>query len=248
MKFSIIEQDRKQKTEKLASLLIWGIALFGAVICTPISIWLSSDVIFSDTALPQIWDVVLAISQFAFYWAAFSFLIYLCAEYGLENNRGLLKSYALCVAVRYPLSLLVGCLMLGWSDFGGNILTTIFNMVFDCLQLLIVIWIITKWFGKKKLKNGAEISDRFFNFKLPTQRALFFATLLSCVIRIITRIIYDLFIGEAQGLIDLIGIIVFYLFDVLIFFIAYLLALMLVGRLRLNDQLAKEKFESDTVL
>jgi histidyl-tRNA synthetase len=93
MKFSIIEQDRKQKTEKLAILLIWGIALFGAVVCTPISIWLSSDVIFSDTALPQVWDVVLAISQFAFYWAAFSFLIYLSAEYGLINNRKLLSGF-----------------------------------------------------------------------------------------------------------------------------------------------------------
>ena len=61
---------------------------------------------------------------------------------------------------------------------------------------------------------------KFFDFKLPAQKTLFWAILLPCAIRILSRIIYDIFQGAPQGIVDLVGMIVFYLFDVLIFFIA----------------------------
>ncbi len=248
MKFSIIEQDRLQKTEKLATLFLWGLSLFCALVCTPISIWSASDVLIKRSIFPQLWDFVQSVLQFAFYWGAFSFLIYLSAEYGLHNNRKFIRTYVLCASARYLLSLLVGFLMGGWSSIFENLLYMLLDIALDCLQLLIVVWMISKWIGKERLKRGAEISDRFFNFKLPTQKALFFAVLLPNAIRILSRIRYDIFIGAPQGLFDLIGIIVFYLFDILIFFIAYLLALMLVGRLRLNDKIAKEEFKSKTIL
>ena len=201
-----------------------------------------------NSIFPQIWDLLQSLLQFSFYWVAFSLLIYLCAEHGLSNNRTLLRSYVLCVSARYLLSLLIGFFMNGWNDILENLLYMLLDVAFDSLQLLIVVWMISKWIGKDKLKKGAEISSKFFDFKLPTQKTLFWAILLPCTIRILSRIRYDIFYGAPQGIVDLIGMTIFYLFDILIFFIAYLLAMMFIGRLRLNDQIAKEAFRSKTIL
>ncbi|MBR7098826.1 MAG: hypothetical protein IKC59_05360, partial [Clostridia bacterium] len=122
MRLSAREDERKRKTERFGGFCLLALALFYALICTPVYILSSTNITLSETVFPLVWDFVQDAVQFLYYWTAFAFVFYFAVQFSLGHAKKIVFTYAACSFGRYFLSLFVGYLMLagtsGWSSLG----------------------------------------------------------------------------------------------------------------------------------
>jgi len=77
MNLSSFDQGRKAALIRQMAIVVFGIVLFYAAICTPVNIWINSDILIAETLFPTVWDFVIELVNYAFYWSAFSYLLYI---------------------------------------------------------------------------------------------------------------------------------------------------------------------------
>ena len=247
MEQSVWTEERRRKTTRTGMWFIAAIALFYAAVCTPVYLWSSSDVLIVDTVFPVIWDVVQQLVRYLFYWTAFAFVIYLAARYTLKACKAYLIRYVVIVAVRYAVSLGISSAMLagsaGWDSLWSDLLYMLLDIVFDCAQMALVVLVIHLVIERNR-KPGAEqtiLLPRLFDFSNPILRTALLAVALPSAITLLSRMYYDIFFfGGAQNLVDLLVMIFSYLMDVVSVLIGYMAAFLIISKLNLKDEEARQ--------
>ena len=245
----------------LHRLLIWlgAITAFYAVVCTPIFSWATSDVLIQRSVFPLIWDTVMSVCNYLYFWMALSALLYAIARFGFSQCYSVFGTVIAISFVRYFLFYFAGCVVAGFPSindfFEYEFLEIMLNFFADVLLMAIAVAIAYAVF-QKKLANNPLINDRFAGLSkvLPADRlfdlqnAIGKATLLVAVIpsafRMISRIIYDLAYGAPTGLADLLWIITGYLLDILSVLIGYVVMLLLINRFYLLEIKERETVDS----
>ena len=245
MRLCAREDERKQKTERLGGLLLLALAMFYALICTPVYILSSTNIMISTTAFPIIWDFVQYLVQFSYFWIAFAFVIYLSVRYSMKDAKMLLLIFAGCSAGRYFLSLLVGYAMLagssGWDALSSDLLYMLLDILGDWLQMGLAVLLVYLFVMRKK-KSDQAISLHFPSllcFSSPVLLCVLCVSFLPSISSLLSRVNYDLFFGAPQSAADLLWMIFYYCGDVLSGVIGYLVIFLLITQLYLKDEEAK---------
>lgn len=241
MCLSVQEIEKKRKTERFGGICLLSLALFYALICTPVYILSSTDIAIMKTAFPLIWDFVQDAIQFLYYWTAFAFVFYLAVQFSLKHTKGVLAAYALCSVGRYFISLAVGYLMLagtsGWSSLGADLLYMVFDILGDWLQMAVSVLMIYLILIRKREALGNMRFDSPLKLSNTFLRCILFIAFVPSVMRILSRIRYDLFFGAPQlGTLDLFWMIFYYCGDVLSGVIGYLVLYLLISQLYLRNE------------
>lgn len=252
MDISIWNEDRRRKNVRLGIWLLAGIALLDAAVCTPVSLWCSNDVLLAESAFLAVWnDIAIPLIQFSYYWVAFAFLLYLTVRLSLRSCKKYLLGYAVCSAVRYLVQLIVSYLMLagsdGWSEIGTDLLWAMLDILGDWLQMALVAWLTWRLLERRRAPDGKPPIrlERMFDFSQPLLRGILFAVAVPSCVRLLSRVYYDIFLGAAQSLSDLLEMIFFYCMDVISVLIGYLTVFLIINQLDIRDREAKLHAEQD---
>lgn len=236
MEPSSFEEYRKKRLHRIGAWILFAVALFYAAVCTPIYLWSSSDILVKETVFPQIWDFIQSLLQFAFYWIAAAYLVYLVYTDHTRGAARFLVPLAIASCIHWLGSLAVGTAMLG-TDFSWEILSedlfyALFDVLIDMVQfalmLFIAYWYVERKDGREALQNDLPIA-KLFDKTNRFECAVFFCVLLPSAIHLISRVRYDISFGAAQNLTDLLWMIFFYLTDLLSILIGYLAVILLIG-------------------
>lgn len=264
MELSSFDRGRRSALIKQMAFTVFGIVLFYAAICTPINIWINSDILIVETLLPTVWDFLMELANYAFYWGLFSFLLFAFFRFEIGQIKPFFLIAGLAVLLRYPLNQLGVYFVNGFplmEDLIDGIGYLLLDILFDLITVAIFIGAM---FFVKKLdqdrkysKQGSFFSDHLpftalFSVKNPIQSVLFVGAGWLSLGRVVSRVIYDVFLGPPRSLPDLLWMLLYYSLDVVFLFVSVLICVFWVNRLCLDDARARMEFEktaqSDRIL
>ena len=254
MQDRLLEQHQKKGLMKRFVLSTLAIIVLYAAILTPVDLWAQSDILINQSVLPFVLDVIMLIVNYAFYWSAFSFVIYAVFRLGWRGARSHMLAYALLVLGRYAANVTAAATVSGWtaSDFLFNLEFILYDIFGDLILLGIVLLILrgvvrnAYWMadGEKRVAMLADQlpTERFFALKKPVSRTAFFAAMLPSAVQILSRMTWDLFYGVPSNLADLLWMILYYLSDVASFFIGFLVMMLILASLRRFEERSSEEY------
>ena len=255
MELSSFDQSRRATLTKQMAIVVFSIVFFYAVICTPIYLWINSDILFAESWLPLIWDEVIELANYAFYWVSFAFLLYSFFRFETRDCKPFFIILSVAVLCRYPLYLLVGYFVNGFpllDDFLIELpyllLNTLFDAIIFAVFILAMMMVKRRASDRKYSKKGSFFSDhlpfaRVFSIKNPIQSVLFVGAGALALWKIGSRIAYDVFLGPPQNLLDLFWMMLYYTLDVLFLFVSVLICVLLVNHLWFSEERARIELE-----
>jgi len=246
MELSLFDLQRKKGMTVRLFAWLFAIAVFYAAVCTPVSRFVLSDVLLSDTVLPFFLDALLLICNYLFYWIAFAFLLYALLRFDLKACAPMLAVYAAVVVFRYLANQIADFCVFGFPTvnefFSLYLPYCLLDVFLDLLQMGVVVWGTLKW--KSGARNPAGLLDaempvtKIWDWSKRCLRAVFCAAAVPAAVRLASRVIYDVWYGAPRGLSDLLWMIVAYLFDVACLWIGYFLLVLLLNRIFLREKKA----------
>ena len=264
MELSSFDQSRRTTLKKQMTVWVLAIVFFYAVICTPIYLWINSDILFAESWFPLIWDVVIDLANYAFYWVNFSFMLYAFFRFETKHATPFFVILGFAVLLRYPLNLLVGYFVNGFpilDDFLIELPYLFLNILFDATVFALFIGAMlavrASAKNRKFSKKGSLFTDflpfdQVFSFKNPFHLVLFGGAGALALWKIGSRVLYDAFYGPPRSLSDLLWMVLYYTFDVLFVFISVLICVFLINRLWFSEERARieleETAETDRIL
>ena len=244
-----VQTVNSKKTSAVGGLILLAIAVFYAAVCTPVSLWSSSDVLIKETGFPQIWDLVQSLVQFLFWWISLAFFTVLALNGGMkEILRFLWWNIAAVIGMNIG-SMLVGTAILGslfeWDTFADDLLYALLEVLLALLLIGLAILFIWLLLLRKKAKIRCEYIPfrKVFDLCNRLQVTLLILAAIPSAVRLISRVIYDAFYGAPQNTADLLWMIFFYFADLLSVFAGYLFLFLLISRM----ESAKEKEVDETL-
>ena len=197
----------------------------------------SNNIVYMNSFLMYVMEIGLQILDIALYSVAFSFFVYAISCYGFRTSAPFFVSYAALTAIRRVASLL---LELGISGAIGSddVLSIVIYFVLDMITALVVVLIalgefkhyrryLTEW--KKCRRNAGEDAtppalcpfEKVLSKENPLQVCALKIGILLSAIKVISRIIFDFYIGAPTGLSDFLIMVIYYLSDILIGVVVY---------------------------
>ena len=254
MKLSSLQITQKNKTLKEYWIIILVLTFLYAIVCVPISIATQTNAVIMDSVLPLIWETLMQVLNYVFYWLSFAYLTYFIFSFGIRECKDFFVAYGLTVFLRYGLSQFVTSYLYGFpsiDEFVSNSLgEMIFFIIMDIIQMMIALWIayLVARFGIQ-LKQFMPFK-RLFDFGNPIVKTAFKLAWIPAVIMLAQRFVYDLgFVKEISGsgsaFIGIIGILIFYLADLLCVLIGHFVILLLLNRFFMRDEKARILAESE---
>ncbi len=259
MKLNLFEVCRKQKMYRGFAVYLFSIALLYAAVCTPIYHIVNSNILLAGTVLSLLLDIFMQLLNYLFYWGAFAFVLYAGLRFGIANSLSFLLTYGGAVAFRYTANLLAGYLTKGFPMFGEfierDLLYFLIDIVMDIVQLLVFLWILSAVKNKYDIayfkKNGDMIFSYMpfskpFDFQNPIQRCCLWGALIPSSVYLVSRIIYDCYLGAPTDLIELLWMILSYLSDLVFILIGYFFSVLFLNKLYEKEMDAKARYESSS--
>ena len=255
MELSSFDVSRRSILTKQMTIWVFTIVLVYAVICTPVNIHINSDVLMEGSLLLPIWDVVMDLANYAFYWVSFAFILYAFFRFETRQSLPFFVILGVALLLRYPLNLIAVYFVNGFpllEDFLGNLVYLLWDILFDLITFGLVIAVMfaikRRAQNRKYSKQGSFFSDhlpfsKLFSIKNPIQSVLFVGAGWLALGRIVSRVIYDVFLGPPRSLPDLLWMVLYYSFDVVFIFVSVLVCVFLVNRLWFDE--ARARIELD---
>lgn len=249
------EIPQKQRLQRFQNILLFSLASFYALICTPVYILSVTNILISDSVFPVLWDFVQDITQLLYYWVAFSFVIYITSKYSFAECKKTALVYAGCSAGRYLVSLLVGYLLLGatdgWDSIGSDLIYMAVDILVDWLQMAVVLLVVYLFLARTRTPGVLDFRS-MIAFEHPVLRCTLVVAFVPAFFRILARIRYDIFFGAPQvGTGDLFWMIFYYCSDVLSGVVGYLCLFLILSQINLNVEEEKQRelstISSDTL-
>lgn len=252
----MFEQTQKKKLTARAAILLFGIALFYAAVCTPLYLVMSSDILWAETPLPMLLDVIMTLANYSFYWIAFAYAVYMIYRFGLTSAIPMLAVYAGASVFQYSANLLSGYFVIGFpsaDDFASDELPYMILNIFLNLVLMAVAVGLAWWLEKKQGTKEQKLTEelplcRLFSFQKGIQRAAWIIACIPAAAQFLSRVRYDIAYGAPRGWLDLIWMIVYYCSDVLNVLIGYLVIVWVWNQIAGKEAEAKNAFDSASVI
>ena len=226
-----------RRLEKLGMTVVAAIAAFYAIVCTPVYILISTNVVLLNSILPVVWDLLQILLQFVFYWSFAAFLIACVKEERKKMPITLIVTFAISAFGRYFVSLLIGYLMTeGIGGEWGFFMTDLLYMMIDVLGDLIICGgavLATYLLLVRNSQKYEKEQDRLLDLRDPSCIAVLLSIALPTCFSIFSRIISDVFVGSPQSTYDLIWMILAYAADLLSYPIGYLVIFLILHKI--ND-------------
>ena len=248
MKLSLFEIARYRHLKKIFIFCLAVVILPYAAICTPIYHVINSNILLYNSPFSLLLDLLMDLLSQLYYWGAFAILIYMAFRLGLSHTRSLIGLFACAVLVRYVTNLIAGYITVGFPTaaefYENDFWPMLFDIALDLVLIGILYLILRSLLTRCKLRENTLIQSVFplkkiFTLQNPVQKATLFAAILPAAARILSRIIFDIFIGPPANLSDLITIVIYYMLDLLGIVIGILVITMILNRLYLKEMLAK---------
>ncbi|MBO5683240.1 MAG: hypothetical protein J6S10_04585 [Clostridia bacterium] len=247
--------ERISQKRICTALVVLALAFFflQTFIINPLYVYTSSDVLFAVTPIPEILDILGDIIDPIGYALCFAAVSYSIFKFSAARSA---KPIAiLCVAffikwmVNYAISSIAdGAITL--SDIKYPILYFIFDML-----IFIAVCIATSTVSKRYHERRAEIQksnsvlgkrtpsvheeifegDKLISLKNPLHFSAFFAGALLSLVKIATRVIFDIKLGAPTSVGDALWMITYYASDLLILVLVYAASLMLFSYFEKRD-------------
>lgn len=256
MELSLFEQAQKRKLTSRLAILLFGIALFYAAVCTPLYLILSSDVLWAGTPLPMLLDVVTTLANYAFYWIAFAYAAYIIYRLGIGAAVPMLGVCVGASVFRYSANLVAGFCVIGfpsWEDFASDYLPYFLvdialELVMMAVAVGLAVFLGRKWSDSKgRLTDGVPFA-KLFTFDRGMPRIAWLIACVPAAAQMLSRIRYDLSYGAPRGLLDLLWMVVYYCSDVLNVLLGYLVIVWIWNQIATRETEAKHEYDSATVI
>ena len=256
MELSLFEQTQKKKLICRMAVLLFGIALIYAAVCTPLYLVMSSDVLWAQTPLPMLLDVIMTLANYCFYWIAFAYAVYAIYRFNIAAAIPMLAVYAVASVFQYSANLLSGYFVIGfpsWEDFASDelpylILNIFLNLMLMAIAVGLALLVEKKQGdGKKRLTEALPIC-KLFSFQRGIPFAAWVMALVPAAAQFLSRLRYDIAYGAPRGLLDLIWMVVYYCSDVLNVLIGYLVIVWVWNQISFKETEAKNDFEGASVI
>ncbi len=235
---SIHPQVKKSLKGYLISIVV--LSAVYSVLCTPLNLILTSDILMMQTVWPLLLDLVMSVLNFLFFWVSFAYLIHGIVRTGLKTSAPLLVSYACLSVGRYLLSMLASFVILGFPEgdvfFSLYFSELVFYVIMDLLQAalaVLILWKLTKKSGSwEELMPAAKIFDKHNAVQL----SALLVSAIPAAVSLLSRLFYDINYGAPASGQDLVWMVVYYLSDLLSLLAGYLVMLLLLNRFALKEE------------
>lgn len=244
----------------LTAVMIISCAVIFSIITfllTPIYVYTVSDAVWAATLLPDVLELLTDIAELTVFAVCYSLVIFATVRGSVKNGLRLCGVYTCAVALRRTASLAVSLLevgSIGLDDVGSVVIYA----VLDTAQIFAVAAIAAHC--QRKCTNGVSakkasaaptegdacrVSDikfkSIYSPREPLQRSALLAGIMLAAIKIISRIIFDIFYGAPENLSEIAVMTAYYLSDILTGVCFYALSmlvfyLLLKKRERIKDR------------
>ncbi len=249
MEDMVFERYRKKKCVQTSVLLLFAIGLL-QTLCNPVYLWVISDALLQDTALPLILNTLLFVVNLVFYWFAFGALLFLAIRFSLKAAIGYLGGFLGAVVFRYGAQMLSGFFVLGFptlDDFLYDLRYFLADIALDCVLMAIAVMItvlILRNADPKRLFANALPITKMFDLHNPVLRTVLWLAILPGAVQLFYRLLYDIFFfGAAVGTMDLIWMIVYYVSDIACMAIGYLILILILNHFTLREINAQRRYK-----
>ena len=239
---------RKQNYVKCA-IILFGIAVFYAAVCTPLYHEANTNALLIDSVLPLIVDDVMIVLNYAYYLVAFAFLLNASV---ISHKRVSYKPYfAIYVGAtlfRYVANLISGFLCMGfptsWSAWSDELLYLGIDFLMDLILFIVAFSIIylrkDRIPGYTKHMPIAKLMDR----QNPISKTALYLAAIPATVHFLSRLIFDIFRGglPKNGL-DLLWMIIGYFSDLLGFVVGFFVILLLLNHLYMRAKAIRLAYE-----
>ena len=219
---------------------IWIFALTTIYSCVllPLYVFAETDVLLVESVLPIILEWVYPLVDTVSLTLGFGFVIYAIYEFDLRGAWSVIGVPAVAIAYKYIADLVISFVMSGES-MGIDYAYTLVYIILE-LALLIAIIIIAnrfisaykeqecirikglKFLGKENTERPLLPFTSVMDLKNPIQKAIFVTSVIMSAIKIVLRIRLDIFIGAPSGLREVLTMVIYYISDVLVMPISYI--------------------------
>lgn len=253
---------RKKRITSEYAILIFALSAIYAVVLTPLFSWTSSDILIRNTGVSILFETLLEVFNYLFYWVTFAYFLWMTARFSQKENYPLMGICAAAILFRYGTALLGDYLLNGFPEgeaFLEDVLPYLLTDIFlDALIFGVAILLIyfvfdaptrPKRHGDRSLHTPLSAYlpfSRVFAFGNPLLRVSLAVAALPSVLQIVYRLIYDItFFGPPRDLIDLLWIVTYYLLDVITAFIGFFVLILLLNRAYLREEKAYLDYSED---
>ncbi|MBO5416238.1 MAG: hypothetical protein J6A83_06375 [Clostridia bacterium] len=247
----------KRSRKRLLLTLIVASAVFFALsslILSPLYIYTCSDVVYATTALPEIIDIVIDIVDVAAYAVSFSIIIYSIFKFTLKKSIGLIFIYIASVALRYLANLIITTISDGAFSVDEVFYVLIYltlDLVLFGIVLILPSILIPSYYSKRAVieKANAKLgkkmpsvheelfaTKKIFSAKNPLHISALVTGIILSLVKIATRVWFDLYIGAPSSAADAMWMVAYYLSDILIALIVYAISLYIFAHFDAKEQ------------
>lgn len=223
---------RSGSKTRTGAILLIALSFFYFLVCTPVYLISVTNVLIKESIFPQIWDLFLNLLLFLNYWILSAWLVVICFKEGFSKIWPLCGWYVLASLIRFFGSVSISTRILQSNDLKEDYLNALQDCLLEWIPLAIIIgiiWIVWKSRYRDLLKDMRP--QKLFPLNNPMVTLLFWLAAVPSFLHLLNRIPYDIFIGAPKQKTDLIGMIVFYIADLLSWLIGYFVIFFFVNRL-----------------
>ena len=218
------------------AVLLIALSVFYVVVCTPVYLISVTNVLISETIFPQIWDLFQNLLLFLNFWIVAAWLAVICIKEHFAKVWQLCAWFVLSSVIRYFGSVSISTRIMQSNDLAEDYIGALEDSLSEWVPLVLLIGIVGGvWLFLMKNKNRNLQNDlppeKIFPLDSPVKKILFWLAAVPSLLHILARIRYDISKGAPKQTVDLIGMILFYLADLLCWLIGYLVIFFFVNRL-----------------
>ena len=226
---SIEVQAASLKLPRKFLLLFCGIIFaLNSLILKPVYIIVSSDIILANSLLLTLLESLMLLCDISAFSSAFAAIIYSVFFRKNAKLADLILTYSLLVFARVLVDIVMTAIVNHAIDF-TDIWSVLFYIVLETLQLSVVLVLAKRQLKKAPLADNSLNIKKLFSETTPIKRSALHGAILLSAIKIATRIVFDVFYGLPESIVEVASMVLFYTADILIILLAYI-AIMLVIR------------------
>ncbi len=235
----------KKKTKALFTAFIFGAYAVYSYILLPLYVYLCSDIMYVDTVLPNIVEAVYTLIELSVFVLSFAFIIYHGIKYSLKDAKYFILAYSGAILFKYLSNYLITSVM-----EGGLSLVSFKNVgiliLIEAFQVGVLVFCVRTIRNECSAALDAGRScfplQKLFDLGNPMQRAAFIGALIICVLKIITRIIYDITYGMPDSLLEVLVMVGYYSLDIVVGVMCYFAEIWIL--MGLNEKEADKRIPS----
>lgn len=235
----------QKKNKILFTIFVFAAYTIYSYFLLPLYVYLCNDIIYLDTVLPNIVQVVYTLVELSVIVASFAFIVYHGIQHSIRSAKYFIVVYSGAMLFKYLSNYLITSITEGGISFIS--LGYVFVLILiEAFQLGILVFCVRSI--RKECSAALEAGrscfplKKLFDLGNPMQRSAFIGALIICVLKVITRIIYDITYGMPDSVLEVLVMIGYYSLDIVVGVMCYFAELWIL--MGLNEKEADKSIPS----